>query len=71
MMSAMSAAALAAPQLTLGTEWDKTFAKRKKVHHQKVTFTNRYGISLAADLYLPKNTNGKRAALAISGPFGP
>lgn len=66
----MSAAALAAPQLTLGTEWDKTFAKSKKVHHQKVTFTNRYGISLAADLYLPKNTNGKRAALAISGPFG-
>lgn len=70
MMSAMPAAALAAPQLTLDTEWDKTFAKSKKVHHKKVTFTNRYGISLAADLYLPKTTNGKRAALAISGPFG-
>ncbi|WP_241687746.1 alpha/beta hydrolase [Janthinobacterium sp. 17J80-10] len=55
----------------LTQEWDKTFPKSDKVDHQKVTFKNRYGITLAADLYLPKNRGGQRlAALAISGPFG-
>jgi fermentation-respiration switch protein FrsA (DUF1100 family) len=51
--------------------WDKTFPQSDKVDHQKVTFTNRYGITLAADVYLPKNRAGGRLpALAISGPFG-
>ena len=52
-------------------EWDKTFPKSNKVDHQKVTFKNRYGITLAADLYLPKNRGNQRlAALAVGGPFG-
>lgn len=52
-------------------EWDKTFPKSEKVDHQKATFKNRYGITLAGDLYLPKNRAGQRlAALAVSGPFG-
>lgn len=50
--------------------WDKTFPKSDKVDHEKVTFHNRYGITLAADLYMPKNRNGKMAALAVAGPFG-
>ncbi|HAB14981.1 MAG TPA: hypothetical protein DCE44_00880, partial [Verrucomicrobiales bacterium] len=50
--------------------WDKTFPKSEKVEHRKVTFTNRYGITLAADLYQPNNRNGKLAAIAVSGPFG-
>jgi len=53
-----------------GNQWDKTFAKSDKVNHQKITFKNRYGITLAGDLYQPKNTSGKLAALAVSGPFG-
>lgn len=57
-------------QLHLTQEWDKTFAKSDKVDHEKVTFHNRYGITLAADLYRPKNAQGKRAALAVCGPFG-
>lgn len=56
--------------LALTNEWDKTFPKSEKVNHSKVTFTNRYGITLAADLYIPKNTRGKLAAIAVSGPFG-
>lgn len=56
--------------LHLVHEWDKTFPRSNKVDHQKVTFKNRYGITLAADLYLPKNTGGKLAAIAIGGPFG-
>ena len=57
--------------MQLGQEWDKTFPKSDKVEHQKVTFKNRYGITLAGDLYLPKNRAGQRlAALAVSGPFG-
>ncbi|RNM04248.1 alpha/beta hydrolase [Dickeya undicola] len=57
--------------LQLTQEWDKTFPKSDKVDHRKVTFKNRYGITLAADLYLPKNRgNQQLAALAISGPFG-
>ena len=56
----------------LTEEWDKTFPKSDKVDHQKVTFNNRYGITIAADLYLPKNrAAGRRLpALAVSGPFG-
>jgi fermentation-respiration switch protein FrsA (DUF1100 family) len=53
------------------TEWDKTFPRSEKVDHQKVTFKNRYGITLVGDLYLPKDRGGQRlAALAITGPFG-
>lgn len=56
--------------LTLTAEWDKTFPKSDKVIHNKVTFTNRYGITLAADMYVPKNAAGKLPAIAVSGPFG-
>lgn len=56
--------------LELTKEWDKIFPKSEKLDHSKVTFRNRYGITLAADLYVPKNTNGKMAAIAVSGPFG-
>lgn len=56
--------------LKLGTEWDKVFAKSEKVNHQKVTFVNRYGITLAADMYTPKNFSGKLPALAVCGAFG-
>ena len=54
----------------LTQEWDKTFPQSEEVSHQKVTFQNRYGIPLAADLYKPKNQEGKLAAIAVSGPFG-
>ncbi len=57
-------------KLTLTEEWDKTFPKSEKVNHRKVTFHNRYGITLAADLYEPKNTEGKLPAIAVCGPFG-
>ncbi len=57
-------------KLTLSREWDKTFPQSEKVNHSKVTFHNRYGIELAADLYVPKNVEGKLAAIAVSGPFG-
>ena len=57
-------------QIQLSDKWDKTFAKSDKLDHKKVSFKNRYGITLAADLYRPKNTNGKLAAIAIGGPFG-
>ncbi|MBO4897790.1 MAG: alpha/beta hydrolase [Clostridia bacterium] len=56
------------PYLT--NEWDKTFTKSEKVEHKKVTFHNRYGITLAADMYIPKDAKGKLAAIAVSGPFG-
>ena len=56
--------------LNLTQEWDKVFPKSDKINHQKVTFHNRYGITLAADLYTPKNAAGKLPAIAISGPFG-
>ena len=56
--------------LVLTREWDKTFPKSNKVNHSKVTFINRYGITLAADMYVPNNTDGKLAAIAVSGPFG-
>ena len=56
--------------LQLTTEWDKVFAKSDKVDTRKVTFKNRYGITLVGDLYLPKNVQGKMPAIAVSGPFG-
>lgn len=57
-------------ELKLVSEWDKTFPKSDKVDHSKVTFINRYGITLAADMYVPKNAEGKLPAVAVSGPFG-
>lgn len=57
-------------ELELVSEWDKTFPKSEKVNHCKVTFHNRYGITLAADLYEPKGAEGKLAAIAVCGPFG-
>lgn len=56
--------------LNLTKEWDKVFLQSEKVNHMKVTFYNRYGITLAADLYIPKNAGGKLPAIAVSGPFG-
>ena len=57
-------------KLNLTQDWDKTFPKSEKVDHRKVTFHNRYGITLAADLYQPKGASGKLAAIAVCGPFG-
>jgi hypothetical protein len=57
-------------ELKLVTEWDKTFARSEKVTHRKVTFVNRYGITLAADLYAPENAAGRLPAIAVCGPFG-
>ena len=57
-------------KLNLTQEWDKTFPKSDKVEHRKVTFHNRYGITLAADLYQPRGASGKLAAIAVCGPFG-
>ena len=57
-------------KLKLIKVWDKTFAKSDKVDHKKVTFHNRYGITLVADMYIPKNTKGLLPAVAVSGPFG-
>ena len=56
--------------LKLTQEWDKTFPKSEKVEHCKVSFVNRYGITLAADLYVPKNAEGRLPAIAVCGPFG-
>ena len=56
--------------LKLQTEWDKVFPQSDKVDHKKVTFHNRYGITLAADMYTPKNAQGLLPAIAVSGPFG-
>ena len=56
--------------LTLTQEWDKTFPRSDKTDHRKVTFRNRYGITLAADMYIPKNVGGKLPAVAVCGPFG-
>ncbi len=56
--------------LSLTQDWDKTFPKSDKVNHSKVTFVNRYGITLAADLYVPKNAADKLPAIAVCGPFG-
>ncbi len=57
-------------ELNLTSEWDKVFPKSEKVHHEKVTFTNRYGITLAADLYKPLEAEDKLPAIAVCGPFG-
>ena len=56
--------------LNLTQQWDKTFPKSENVDHTKVTFVNRYGITLAADMYIPKDAEGKLPAIAVSGPFG-
>lgn len=61
---------IAKENLNLVQEWDKTFPKSDKVNHEKVTFVNRYGITLAADMYTPKDEQGKLPAIAVSGPFG-
>ena len=57
-------------QLILTQEWDKVFPQSDKVNHSKITFHNRYGITLAADLYVPKDATGKLPAIAVCGPFG-
>ena len=57
-------------QLNLTTDWDKVFPKSDKVDHSKVAFHNRYGITLAADLYIPKGATGRLPAIAVCGPFG-
>jgi fermentation-respiration switch protein FrsA (DUF1100 family) len=67
------AVAISTPDVTNASGqlgWDKTFPKSEKVEYQKVTFKNRFGITLSADLYHPKDRNGKLAAIAVSGPFG-
>ena len=56
--------------LELTQEWDKTFPQSDRVEHSKITFHNRYGITLAADVYKPKNARGRLAAVAVSGPYG-
>ena len=56
--------------LNLTQEWDKTFPKGNKAEHCKVTFVNHFGITLAADMYIPKGVTGKLPAIAVSGPFG-
>ena len=58
-------------KLTLTQEWDKTFPQSGNVTHSKITFHNRYGITLAADMYVPKNVSGKLPAIAVAGPFLP
>ena len=57
-------------ELNLVNEWDKTFPKSDKVNHKKVTFHNRYGITLVADMYVPINYEGKLSAISVCGPFG-
>lgn len=57
-------------KLNLVQEWDKTFPKSEKINHRKVTFNNRFGITLVADLYEPKDAQGKLPSIAVSGPFG-
>ncbi|MCC8166922.1 MAG: alpha/beta hydrolase [Planctomycetes bacterium] len=57
-------------KLQLTSEWDKTFPKSDQVNHRKITFHNRYGVMLAADMYTPRNATGKLPAIAVSGPFG-
>ena len=64
------AARIVPEKLTLTQEWDKTFPKSDKVDHRKVTFVNRFGITLAADLYTPKGMTGRLPALAVAGAFG-
>ena len=61
---------LPAEELTITQEWDKVFPKSDKVEHKKVTFPNRYGITLVADVYVPKDAKGPLPAIAVCGPFG-
>ena len=68
--SAASSSVIQKENLKLGSEWDKVFPKSDKVDHKKITFVNRYGITLAADMYTPKNISGKLPALAVAGAFG-
>ncbi|KAF0810310.1 hypothetical protein A167_00991 [Alcanivorax sp. S71-1-4] len=68
--SAISTPAFGHSSAQLSDEWDKTFEKSDKVDHRKVTFQNRYGITLAADLYQPKERGARLPAIAVSGPFG-
>lgn len=63
-------AAVIEEKLNMTQAWDKTFPKSGKVSHRKITFHNRYGITLAADMYIPKNADGKLPAVAVAGPFG-
>lgn len=70
LMATAASASTEPTELKLGSDWDKTFTKSEKVDHQKVSFNNRYGIALAADLYQPKNNQGKLAAIVVGGPFG-
>lgn len=65
-----SASTIQMEKLKLEKNWDKVFAQSNKVNHQKVTFVNRYGITLAADMYTPKNYSGKLPAIAVCGAFG-
>ena len=65
-----SSSTIQVENLKLVKEWDKVFPQSNKVNHKKVTFVNRYGITLAADMYTPKNYSGKLPAIAVSGPFG-
>ena len=65
-----SASTIQLENLNLEKNWDKVFPQSNKVNHKKVTFVNRYGITLAADMYTPKNISGKLPALAICGAFG-
>ena len=71
-MANQSATLIEVPAQTiqLTQEWDKVFPKSDKVEHRKVTFKNRFGITLAADLYMPKNATGKLPAIAVAGAFG-
>ena len=57
-------------ELSITNEWDKVFPQSDKVDHKKVTFKNHFGITLVADMYIPKNVDGKLPALAVSGPYG-
>ncbi|HBV76636.1 alpha/beta hydrolase [Vibrio casei] len=66
----VSTQAFAQSSLKLSDEWDKKFAKSNKVDHKKVTFKNRYGITLVADLYQPKDASGQLPAIVVGGPFG-
>ncbi len=59
-----------AENLNMVTEWDKVYTRNEKVDHKKVTFVNHFGITLAADMFTPKNASGKLPAIAVSGPFG-
>ncbi|MDG2938976.1 alpha/beta hydrolase [Bisgaard Taxon 10/6] len=69
-MTSATAIDVPAQHIQLTQEWDKIFPKSDKVEHRKVTFKNRYGITLAADLYMPKNAQGKLPAITVGGPFG-